>query len=177
MDDIISFQNEVIPPEGLPQVKKIIYQKVERSYLNASIIGTIIFGLILLLGWIGFYFAAEDAPVFIKTLIPILFVVFFCLALISSIQGFKYMGYAIRQQDIVFKKGWLWKSNTMIPFNRVQHCEVNQNPIERLFGLASLKVFTAGGASSDLSIAGLTPAKAEQLKLFITTQTTHDEEE
>lgn len=87
------------------------------------------------------------------------------------------MGYAIRNRDILFKKGWLWKSNTMIPFNRVQHCEVNQNPIERYFGLAKLKVFTAGGTSSDLSISGLTPAKAEQLKHYITTQTAHDQEE
>lgn len=177
MNDTLPFQNDVISPQSLPQMAGIAYQKVEKAYLKVSVIGSMIFGLILGAGWTTFFFGTDETPLWVLASMALLFLSIFGMTLLSSIKGYKYMGYAIRQRDIVFKKGWLWKSNTMIPFKRVQHCEVNQNPIERYFGLAKLKVFTAGGASSDLSIAGLTPEKAEQLKVFITTQTTHDEEE
>jgi membrane protein YdbS with pleckstrin-like domain len=46
------------------------------------------------------------------------------------------MGYAIREKDITYQSGWLWKSMTTIPFNRVQHCDIRQGLIDRQFGLA-----------------------------------------
>ena len=45
------------------------------------------------------------------------------------------------------------------------------------FNLAELKVFTAGGASSDLSISGLSPETAARIKDFIVIKTGIDEEE
>jgi hypothetical protein len=90
------------------------------------------------------------------------------LILLEEIKGFKKRGYALRQRDITYKKGFLIHSQTTIPFNRVQHCETTQGPLSRAFGLMSLKVFTAGGASSDLRISGLRPEEADRLKDFIT---------
>jgi len=90
------------------------------------------------------------------------------LILLEEIKGFKKRGYALRQRDITYKKGFLIHSQTTIPFNRVQHCETTQGPLSRAFGLMSLKVFTAGGASSDLRISGLRPEEANRLKDFIT---------
>ena len=90
------------------------------------------------------------------------------LILLEEIKGFKKRGYALRQRDITYKKGFLIHSETTIPFNRVQHCETTQGPLSRAFGLMSLKVFTAGGASSDLRISGLRPEEANRLKDFIT---------
>jgi membrane protein YdbS with pleckstrin-like domain len=90
------------------------------------------------------------------------------IILLEEIKGFKKRGYALRQRDITYKKGFLIHSQTTIPFNRVQHCETTQGPLSRAFGLMSLKVFTAGGASSDLRISGLRPEEANRLKDFIT---------
>ena len=90
------------------------------------------------------------------------------IILLEEIKGFKKRGYALRQRDITYKKAFLIHSQTTIPFNRVQHCETTQGPLSRAFGLMSLKVFTAGGASSDLRISGLRPEEANRLKDFIT---------
>lgn len=90
------------------------------------------------------------------------------IILLEEIKGFKKRGYVLRQRDITYKKGFLIHSQTTIPFNRVQHCETTQGPLSRAFGLMSLKVFTAGGASSDLRISGLRPEEANRLKDFIT---------
>ena len=55
----------------------------------------------------------------------------------------------------------------MIPFNRIQHIETVRGPIERLLGLATIKIFSAGGLSSDLSISGLEAERATRLKRII----------
>jgi len=87
------------------------------------------------------------------------------------------MGYALREKDIVFKEGYLWRSVTVVPFNRIQHAEVEQGPFDRLFDLSKIKIYTAGGSSSDLQIPGLRPTESESIKFFILNKTGSDEEE
>jgi len=76
-------------------------------------------------------------------------------------------GYAVRDKDIVFRKGILWRSVTAIPFNRIQHVETSSDPLDRKFDLATLQLFTAGGSGGDLKIDGLGKDVAEQLRAFI----------
>lgn len=81
--------------------------------------------------------------------------------------SFHYMGYALREKDISFKSGYLWRSVTTIPFNRVQHCDLKQGMLDRRFGLSKVTIYTAGGQNTDLEIPGLLTETAEQLKAFI----------
>ena len=76
-------------------------------------------------------------------------------------------GYAVRDKDIVFKSGVFWRSITAVPFNRVQHVETSNTPLDRKFGLANLQIFTAGGSGGDLSVSGLGADTAEQLRIYI----------
>ena len=76
-------------------------------------------------------------------------------------------GYALRDKDILFRKGVLWQSVTAVPFNRIQHVETSSTPLDRKFGLATLQLFTAGGSSGDLKIDGLGEDIAEQLRVCI----------
>ena len=106
-----------------------------------------------------------------------LLVVFLIFLFVLAYFGYFQMSYALREKDIFYKKGLIFRKSTVIPFNRIQHCEVNHGPIDRFFGLASLKIFTAGGVSSDLSIPGLSESKAHSLKDYIVGKTGLDEEE
>jgi membrane protein YdbS with pleckstrin-like domain len=76
-------------------------------------------------------------------------------------------GYVVRDKDILFRKGVIWRSVTAVPFNRIQHVETSSTPLDRKFGVATLQLFTAGGSGGDLKIDGLTAATAEQLRVFI----------
>jgi len=76
-------------------------------------------------------------------------------------------GYVVRDKDIVFRSGVLWRSVTAIPFNRIQHVETSSDPLDRKFDLATLQLFTAGGSGGDLKIDGLGKDVAEQLRAFI----------
>jgi hypothetical protein len=75
-------------------------------------------------------------------------------------------GYVVRDKDIVFRSGVIWRSVTAIPFNRIQHVETSSTPFDRKFDIATLQLFTAGGSSGDLKIDGLGRDTAEQLRIF-----------
>jgi len=79
-------------------------------------------------------------------------------------------GVALREFDIAYRSGLYWRKTVIVAFNRVQHVEVSSGPLQRKFGLASVKFFTAGGSSVDLRVDGLTAERAEQVRAFIATK-------
>ena len=100
----------------------------------------------------------------------ILSYVIFGLLLISVLSGFygyyfaKSCGFLKRDFDIFHKQGIWWKKQTALSFSRIQHIDLSSGPLERKYGMATLKFFTAGGASSDLKIHGLPLKTAEELR-------------
>lgn len=89
------------------------------------------------------------------------------LSFVGIYKGFSRRSYALREKDITYRKGWLFSSTTTIPFNRIQHSEVAQGPLERSYQLSTLKIYTAGGSTSDLSVPGLEAEEAQKLRDFI----------
>lgn len=72
--------------------------------------------------------------------------------------------YCIRERDINLQKGLLFWQCVSVSYNRIQHIEVNQGPIEQRLGIARLSFFTAGTVGSDLSIPGLPKSVANTIK-------------
>jgi len=62
------------------------------------------------------------------------------------------------------ERGVWWRSQTFVPRARVQHTDVDQGPLARRFGLATLRVFTAGSAHSEIGIEDLRHADALRLR-------------
>lgn len=83
--------------------------------------------------------------------------------------------YAVREQDLLFHEGLLWKSTTVIPRNRIQHIETENGPLERWYGLVTLKCYGAGGQQADLVIPGLNQALGERLRQHLLDQKADDE--
>jgi len=76
-------------------------------------------------------------------------------------------GIALREHDIAYQSGLHWRKTVMLAFDRVQHVEVNSGPLQRKFGLATLKFFTAGGSSVDLKVDGLAKERAERIRAYV----------
>lgn len=72
--------------------------------------------------------------------------------------------YALREHELVQRRGLLVQRLQALPLARLQHIETRSNPLERCFGLVRLACFTAGGRSADVVIEGLPRAEAESLK-------------
>ena len=64
-------------------------------------------------------------------------------------------GYRIGEGQLRVARGWLFRTDTIVPFVRVQHIDVGQGPIERLFGLSHLVIHTSGTHNSMVTLPGL----------------------
>ena len=73
------------------------------------------------------------------------------------------IGYQLRADDLLFRRGLMWKRVVAVPYGRMQLVDINRGPIARLVGLSELKFVTAA-ASSGVVIPGLPESVAEELR-------------
>jgi membrane protein YdbS with pleckstrin-like domain len=73
------------------------------------------------------------------------------------------LGYMLRADDVVFRRGILWQRMVAVPYGRMQLVDITQGPLDRVFGLSQLKMVTAAAATG-VQIPGLTQAAAEALR-------------
>lgn len=73
-------------------------------------------------------------------------------------------GYRLGDEAIRIARGWLFRFDTLVPLARVQHIDIARGPLERLFGVATLILHTAGSYNSTVALPGLAPEEAERLR-------------
>ncbi|WP_138006446.1 PH domain-containing protein [Halalkalirubrum salinum] len=72
--------------------------------------------------------------------------------------------YEIREDSLYLERGVLTEVRTAVPLVRIQHVDSRRSALERLVGLASTVVYTAGSRGADVRIPGLTPDDASALR-------------
>ncbi|SDZ78662.1 hypothetical protein SAMN04488065_0303 [Haloplanus vescus] len=72
--------------------------------------------------------------------------------------------YEVRDDALYLERGVFTRVRTVVPFVRIQHVDSSRGPLERLVGLASTVVYTAGSRGADVTIPGLTPGGADDLR-------------
>ena len=92
------------------------------------------------------------------------FLLLFLLTGTHSLLRYRIWRYEIRENELYLERGVLTRVKTVVPFVRVQHVDSSRSPLERLVGLASTIVYTAGSRGADVVIPGLTPARSEALQ-------------
>lgn len=158
-----SFENDVIDISSLPKFEEVELHSFAGSYLVKRNISTTIWLLIVSAGiFLAYILAAEFRP-FVPYVIAA-FALIFIWTYISNFFWYKKSGYAMRERDIIYKRGFLFERTTIVPFNRVQHVSTNRGVLDKVLNLSSLNVFTAGGAGSDVALPGLRPETANNLK-------------
>jgi membrane protein YdbS with pleckstrin-like domain len=75
--------------------------------------------------------------------------------------------YSLREQDLSYRSGLIFRKTVSQPMLRIQHVELKRGPIDRKVGLAKLQVFSAGGALHTFEIPGLPLETAENIRQFI----------
>jgi membrane protein YdbS with pleckstrin-like domain len=73
------------------------------------------------------------------------------------------IGYQLRADDLVFRRGILWQRMVAVPYGRMQLVDITHGPLDRMFGIAQLKLVTAAAATG-VTIPGLSQAAAERLR-------------
>jgi uncharacterized protein len=161
----MAFNNQQIT--DLPQYKAIKFKPLAAKALLHAQLNWLAFYIplsiaLLVAGYLSETFA-NKAQMYLLIGMPIIIV----LSLFYSVLSIKLQGVAMRTHDIAFKKGIIWQQIIILPLARVQHIEVHRGPIERQLGLASLKLYSAGGMSADLQIGGLSYQDCKNMRQFV----------
>jgi uncharacterized protein len=166
MDPIASqpFSNFKVDVASLPQYETVGLHSLSKKYmiklqamaaLSFLFFSTMIFVASLFLpGKFQNYLVA--AGIFL--LVVLLWSIF------NNYMYVKRSGYALREQDIIFKRGFLFERTTVVPFNRIQHVSTERSFLDKTLKISTLQIFTAGGSGSDISIPGVYPEAATAMK-------------
>ncbi len=173
-----SFFNPTVSAEDLPQMDAMLFRPLETAYKQFLYVRTLIFWALVFMGWIFFLlFTWNWSTLWLSVGGSGLWLSLAAFSLYAVHRGFERKGYALRERDISYRSGWLFKHWISIPYNRIQHCELRQGVIESSLDLMSLNIYTAGGSSSDLTIPGLKPDIASRIRDYIIKKSPLDEEE
>lgn len=77
-------------------------------------------------------------------------------------------GFTERAEDLLVRRGVLFRRMSVVPYGRMQYIEVTAGPLERMFGLATVQMHTAA-AATDARLPGLPAAEAARLRDQLTT--------
>jgi uncharacterized protein len=84
------------------------------------------------------------------------------------------LGYAMTGDELRVARGYFWRTDTLVPFVRVQHIDVGQGPVERRYGLSHLVVHTSGTHNSTVTLPGLPSDQAAAMRDTIRQQIKSD---
>lgn len=161
----MAFSNPEVDITGLPRASDLQLHSLPPAHRREILVQSLITVAIVLLPSLIPLFVKTELGLHLTRFIPAILVILFgglftALALVR----YRHKGYALRAHDVVFRTGLFWRKTTVLPFDRVQHAEVTQGPLQRRFGVATLKFYTAGGSSVDLKIESLLENDAERLR-------------
>jgi len=134
--------------------------RVSSRYVVVDVVGTVIFAVVALV--------ATSLPAWITQLvwlwaIPASLAVVFVIVVALTPRRVRAIGYQLRDDDLVFRKGLMFQRVVAVPYGRMQLVDINRGPLDRAVGLSELKFVTAAAATG-VVIPGLPEAEAEELR-------------
>jgi len=158
-----NFSNETINLDALPKYEETPLTGPAPKYWNIIVIN-----IVLLLLFIGISLSLitvfnEDVQRnwMIWTGLYIIGALFLFLLFRAS---FKRRGFALREKDVLYKSGIIAETTVIVPLNRIQHVALNEGFLSRMFHFGTLQIYTAGGASGEIRIAGVPIEQAKAMK-------------
>ena len=166
--------NEVKPEPTLEHASSIFgdvddeaeLTKLHPNYKLLMRIGAIFIGFVILIVGLAVDGAmqAEEVPIpfgiatGVATLIALFIIIRIPLARYNA------RGYQISRDRLRVVRGILWRSDTIVPFGRIQHIDVDQGPVERALDIATMTLHTAGSHNASVSLPGLGHELAIQMR-------------
>lgn len=158
-------QSPAFPPAAQPLDDDAELTRLHPNYAHALRVRTTLTAIPFLIGALVFEAVVRDQGLLPPGVIagPVLLI---ALALIIRVPARRYnaRGYQISADRLRVVRGLLWRSDTVVPFGRVQHIDVEQGPLERFFDIATLTLHTAGNHNASIALPGLGEELARDMR-------------
>ena len=136
------------------------WRRVSRRYVVVVIVGSLMSGLVLSAIATFLWLVADWSWAWVALIVIVAVTV---IALIIAPRRARAIGYQLRDDDLLFRRGIMFQRFVSVPYGRMQLIDINRGPVGRVLGLADLKFVTAA-ASTNVSIPGLPEGDAAELR-------------
>lgn len=145
---------------------QLAVMRIQAALGSAAALAGISAGAAILGSTLDFSPWAAIAPAALLLLYP---------ALIAPGRRFRAWGYEVGEEELRIASGVWTKVETFVPLARVQHIDLSQGPLERVFGVCRLVLHTAGTMHSRVVLPGLGKEGAEALRDGVRARIRHGE--
>ena len=120
---------------------------------------------VLVVGWL----VDRLLPAGVEMALPLRYVLAVAVALgilgvLIAAWRYRVWRFSLQEDALFLERGVFTRVETAVPYVRVQHIDTHRGPIERLVGLSSVVVYTAGSRGADVTVPGLSPERARALR-------------
>jgi membrane protein YdbS with pleckstrin-like domain len=165
------YSNQNVDSSLQPSIAFLDKQPLALEYAGVNLrLNLLIMLMLITLACALFYQSLIPLPKGLQSLLPNIILGLFAFTCVFCVYGYfsdKAKSYALRQLDLHYSSGLFFYKTVSQPITRIQHIELKRGPIERHFNLASLQIFSAGGATYSFEIPGLPVERAMHLRQFI----------
>ncbi len=144
------------------------WQRISPRYLSLRVLSLVVEAVITL--------AVVSVPLVLRSLdiwggfpawiawgLPAVFLAAFLWRGVLLPRQVRAIGYAERNEDLLLRSGIFFQRTLVVPYGRMQYVDVSVGPLERAFGLCTLKLHTAA-PGTNATIPGLPAAEGERLR-------------
>jgi uncharacterized protein len=141
----------------LPTVE---WRRVSPKQVGVELVGTLVSALVFIA--VGVFFLYVIEMDFGWAIIGGSVLLHGIMAILAA-RRVRAIGYQLRDDDLVFRRGIMWQRVVAVPYGRMQLVDITRGPVARALGLAELKLVTAAAVTS-VTIPGLVNEDAEELR-------------
>ncbi|MFC6356764.1 PH domain-containing protein [Luethyella okanaganae] len=149
-----------IRTDGRLEIPAGEWKRVSPKYLVVEIVGTLVAAALFCGGAAAVWLLSRELW---SLWVLIGLVAIFLVTLLLEPRRVRSIGYQLREDDLLFRRGIMFQRFVAVPYGRMQLVDITRGPVARLLGLANLKFVTAAALTA-VSIPGLPEAEAESLR-------------
>jgi len=136
------------------------WRRVSPKYVVVVAVGNLISGVVA---------AAVATVLWVTGAIPWAWALLIAVAVVTAImlviapRRARSIGYRMRDDDLLFRRGIMFQRFVAVPYGRMQLIDIDRGPVGRMLHLADLKFVTAA-ASTGVTVPGLPEDEAAELR-------------
>lgn len=165
-EELPGFLREVLPGLDLADLSRVDWQPPHPRAFSRALKTSLVEALLVALAFV-------IVPALLTVLLPALrwwwgfalLPVCLAWAFVYTRQHVRHLGWAVTEDMVLFRSGWLWREVSVARFAKIQSVAVHESPFDRRAAMARVRVDTAGaGASLRIDIPFLARETALQLR-------------
>lgn len=139
------------------------WQRVSPKYVIVDLVGNLIPIAILSGVWIVLGLTVPDTFIVEQWWIFGAVLVLLLVNAALGVRRTKAIGYQLREDDLLFRRGIMFERIVAVPYGRMQLVDIRRGPVLRMLGLASLNFVTAAVATN-VVLPGLDNERVGELR-------------